>query len=308
MFQTSLMSALLDGVYDGEMTIAELLQHGDFGLGTFNALDGEMVVLDGVCYQLRGHAAGPPSPHPNCTPRSPCSPGSSRPCPSISRKTRRRQEVSDLIHAHIPSENYLYAIRITGDFHWVRTRTAARQSKPYPPLIAATKGEPVITFEDVSGVVAGFRTPLYEQGIGVPGGHVHFLDHAKQRGGHVLDYLLASGTLDVCLGTDLHLSFAAHRRVRSTPTSPRTISPRRSPRPRITVDLPPSAGGPGLSPPSTRCLRSAESVESRSAAAPTRSASTTSDGAAHGRAGPGRHRAGFAALHRSGDRRPCPPG
>src|ERR1700712_2015985 len=54
MFQTSLMSALLAGVYDGEMTIAELLRHGDFGLGTFNALDGEMVVLDGVCYQLRG--------------------------------------------------------------------------------------------------------------------------------------------------------------------------------------------------------------------------------------------------------------
>src|ERR1700757_1765539 len=52
-YQTSTMGALLDGVYDGDVTIRELLRHGDFGLGTFNGLDGEMLVLDGVCYQLR---------------------------------------------------------------------------------------------------------------------------------------------------------------------------------------------------------------------------------------------------------------
>ena len=51
-FQTGLMSQLLDGVYDGEMTIGELLSHGNFGVGTFNGLDGEMVVLDGACYQV----------------------------------------------------------------------------------------------------------------------------------------------------------------------------------------------------------------------------------------------------------------
>ena len=51
-YQTSTMAALLDGIYDGDLTIAELLTHGDFGLGTFNHLDGEMVVLDGTCYHL----------------------------------------------------------------------------------------------------------------------------------------------------------------------------------------------------------------------------------------------------------------
>ena len=49
-FQCSLMSALLAGVYDGELTVRELLQHGDFGLGTFNSLDGEMIIVDGVCH------------------------------------------------------------------------------------------------------------------------------------------------------------------------------------------------------------------------------------------------------------------
>src|ERR1700678_1935330 len=52
-YQTSTMAALLDGIYDGDVTIAELLTHGDFGLGTFNHLDGEMIVINGACYQLR---------------------------------------------------------------------------------------------------------------------------------------------------------------------------------------------------------------------------------------------------------------
>jgi alpha-acetolactate decarboxylase len=52
-YQFSTISALLEGVYDGDVTVAEILRHGDFGLGTFNHLDGEMVIFDGVCYRLR---------------------------------------------------------------------------------------------------------------------------------------------------------------------------------------------------------------------------------------------------------------
>ena len=105
-----------------------------------------------------------------------------------------------------PFRELLYAIRIVGEFSWVSTRTAARQHKPYRPLREATRNEPVIRFDNINGVVAGFRTPLYELGIGVPGGHVHFIDAARQQGGHVLDYLLRRGTLEICIGTDLHLA------------------------------------------------------------------------------------------------------
>jgi hypothetical protein len=55
---------LLDGVYDGDLTIRELLRHGNFGLGTFNGLDGEMLVLDEVCYQLRADGSAKPG-HPD---------------------------------------------------------------------------------------------------------------------------------------------------------------------------------------------------------------------------------------------------
>ena len=51
--QVSTIDALLGGIFDGEVTIEKLLQQGNFGLVTFNTLDGEMVVLDGVCYQIK---------------------------------------------------------------------------------------------------------------------------------------------------------------------------------------------------------------------------------------------------------------
>ncbi len=204
-FQTSLMSALLDGVYDGEMSVAQLLEHGDFGLGTFNALDGEMVVLDGVCYQLHDGGRARIADAKALTPFAVVTrfvPMHRVVLPADS----SREQVAAIIGETISSENYLYAIRVTGEFAWVSTRTAARQQQPYPPLREATRNEPVIRFDDVQGIVAGFRTPLYELGIGVPGGHVHFIDNAREQGGHVLDYLCRRGTLEICLGSDLHLS------------------------------------------------------------------------------------------------------
>lgn len=203
-FQTSLMSALLDGVYDDDMTIAELLGHGSFGIGTFNALDGEMVVLGGVAYQLRGdgsvttpplHAQSPYAVVTNFV-------------PSLTAALPRdasRAEVAAFIDALTASPNYMYALRITGRFSTVTTRTVVRQEKPYRPMTEATDEDAVLTFDDVAGTVVGFRTPLYEQGIGVPGCHAHFVDDERRRGGHVLDFTLAEGTVELCLCTDLQL-------------------------------------------------------------------------------------------------------
>src|SRR6476646_5489465 len=123
-FQTSLMSALLDGVYDGDMTIGQLLAHGDFGLGTFNSLDGEMVVTDGVCYQLRNGAARVATDD-QLTPFAVVTTF----VPMITSRLpddASREQVVDAIRGLVKSENYLYAVRITGEFAWVRTRTAAR--------------------------------------------------------------------------------------------------------------------------------------------------------------------------------------
>ena len=54
MYQISTSTALVEGVDDGAVSSGFLLAQGDFGLGTFENLDGEMVILDGIIYQVRG--------------------------------------------------------------------------------------------------------------------------------------------------------------------------------------------------------------------------------------------------------------
>ena len=53
-FQISTSGALVAGVYDREVSVQTILEHGNFGLGTFANLDGEMVVVDGHVYQVQG--------------------------------------------------------------------------------------------------------------------------------------------------------------------------------------------------------------------------------------------------------------
>lgn len=203
-FQNSLMTALLDGIYDGEMTVGELLGHGNFGIGTFNALDGEMIVLDGTCYQIRDDGSATQA---SLGQRSPFAimtnfvPHLTAALP----ENLDREHLAEFIDALQPSENYMYAVRITGTFSSVRMRTVTKQSKPYRPMTQATGDDSEVTLTDVRGTLGGFRTPVYEKGIGVPGCHVHFLDESRTRGGHVLDFTLSQGQVELCPGTDLAL-------------------------------------------------------------------------------------------------------
>ncbi|MBC7441199.1 MAG: acetolactate decarboxylase [Ramlibacter sp.] len=218
-FQTSLMSALLDGVYEDEMTVRDLLGHGSFGIGTFNGLDGEMLIIGGICYQLRADGGvskadlGAHTPYAvvtNFVPHleSDLPPG------------LLRTEASSFIDHMTATQNYMYALRIDGDFEWIRMRTVVKQQKPYRPMVEATDEDAIIELHDVTGVVAGFRTPLYEQGIGVPGCHVHFINDDRTAGGHVLDFKLRSGRAALCLGTDLRLQLPLTDAFRNANLSP----------------------------------------------------------------------------------------
>jgi acetolactate decarboxylase len=51
LYQVELIQSLVQGYYDGIITVGELKQHGDTGIGTFEGLNGEMIVLDGTVYQ-----------------------------------------------------------------------------------------------------------------------------------------------------------------------------------------------------------------------------------------------------------------
>ncbi len=192
LFQTSTIDALLAGVYDGEMTIGQLLTHGDFGIGTFDALDGEMVVLDGNCYQIRsdGHVYRPDS-------------GVKTPFAAVCtfmpeahiviREGTTLDGLKNLLDLVDANQNIFYAIRIDGTFRSMKTRSVPRQKTPYPPLAQVTARQPEFEMSDVSGTLLGFRCPPFVSGLNVPGYHLHFISDDRMQGGHVLEFEFESG-------------------------------------------------------------------------------------------------------------------
>jgi acetolactate decarboxylase len=184
-YQVSSISALMQGVYEGSMALGDLRHYGDFGLGTFDALDGEMVELDGKFYQVKvdGTVVA-------------VSDDFKTPFAAVTffdnDKSYILDEPVDLpalqayIDSLLPSRNLFYAVRIDGVFSNMKTRSVPAQAKPYLPLADAIKGQQVSEFNNVEGTMIGFVCPPYIDGVNVPGYHFHFLDKERKRGGHVL--------------------------------------------------------------------------------------------------------------------------
>ena len=130
-FQTSTISALLAGVYDGELTVRELLAHGDFGVGTFDQLDGEMVVLDGTCYRLRSDGSAriaDPSTH---TPFAAVTDFVPDATARIDERSTREQ-VCHLADGLVTGANLIYAVRIVGQFSGCGPGPCSARPAPIP--------------------------------------------------------------------------------------------------------------------------------------------------------------------------------
>jgi acetolactate decarboxylase len=204
LFQTSTLQALMDGVYDGDLTYNELARHGDFGIGTFNALDGEMVGLGGKFYQIRSDGRVYPVDRSMKTPFAEVTFFKANQTHMLEKPLTYRQ-LTDYITTLLPSPNLLYAIRIEGFFPYVKTRSVPRQDKPYPPLAEVAKKQSVFEFTKVEGVIVAFRYPQYLAGINLAGYHCHFISADRQRGGHLLDCRVEGATVAVDAIPNLYL-------------------------------------------------------------------------------------------------------
>jgi acetolactate decarboxylase len=194
-FQTSTVNALMEGASTGDMTMGELKTHGDFGLGTFDGLDGEMIELDGKVFQVRadGHA------HPvEDSTRTPFATVSFFKADESARLDRRcdQAEMLATVATMLPSQNIFHALRIEGRFDYVKTRAVAKQDKSVG-LEQAAREEPVFEFHDVEGTIVGFFTPDYLRGVNVPGYHLHFITADRSAGGHMLDCRTAHVTIKI---------------------------------------------------------------------------------------------------------------
>jgi acetolactate decarboxylase len=195
--QFSTIDAIMQGIYDGPATFGEVKQHGDFGIGTVNHLDGEMVGIDGVFYQITGDGKVHLLPDHAKTSFATVSYFKEEHSLHVPRLTSLKG-IQKWLDSHLGSKNFFWSVCLHGSFESVKARSISRQHKPYRPLTEVVKSESIFEFSNITGRLIGFRSPTYIQGINVPGYHLHFLSDDKTMGGHVLGCSIRSGTAGWC--------------------------------------------------------------------------------------------------------------
>jgi acetolactate decarboxylase len=193
LYQVSTATALVEGIYQGAVRVGTLREHGDLGLGTFENLDGEMVVVDGRFFQVRSDgsvrecADDELSPFAVVTRFAPEAALTLDECPDLNQLAAQFDRLRR-------SDNVFYALRVDGHFDFVHTRAMCRTAEGIP-LVQAAAVQPEFELHDVSGTLVGFWTPEYAKTLNVPGYHLHFLSADRKSGGHVLQ----------CRGSNLDL-------------------------------------------------------------------------------------------------------
>jgi len=194
--QVSTIDALLGGLYDGVAPVGSLREAGDLGIGTFHALDGELVMIDGQVFQVRSDGSV-----------RTVDDGVTTPFAAVTFfDADRRVDIppgtdftalETLVDGLLPTDNLFYAFRMEGRFRTMKTRSVHGQQKPYRPLVEVVKQQPIFDFSEAEGTIVGFRCPAFVKGINVPGYHLHFLSADRKAGGHVLAFEVEQATLAI---------------------------------------------------------------------------------------------------------------
>lgn len=184
-FQVSTSGALVQGLYQGCVSVADLRLQGDLGLGTFEDLDGEMILIDGRCYQARSDGSVVEADDSALTPFASIVNFAADYVESIA-DIATYEALTAEIDRMRKSDNAFVSIRATGTFRSIRLRAACK-SESGVDLVAATAGQALFDFSDIAGTLVGFWSPPFSKAISITGHHMHFISADRQHGGHVLD-------------------------------------------------------------------------------------------------------------------------
>lgn len=203
LFQVSTSGALVAGVFDGVLSVGSILEHGDFGLGTFADLDGEMVIVDAKAYQVHGDGRVEVA---TADARAPFA-VVTRLRPTLDKVIEGFRDVRGL-EAHCDalrsSGNIFYAFRLDGHFSQLRAR-AVSPPRPGGRLVDAAKEQNEFRFSDIDGTLVGLWSPGFSSAFSIPGYHFHFLSDDRKHGGHLLDCDASRLRLRMEALTDFHL-------------------------------------------------------------------------------------------------------
>ncbi|MBR3497851.1 MAG: acetolactate decarboxylase [Selenomonadaceae bacterium] len=194
LYQIALLQSLAMGYFDGSISVKDLKTFGDTGIGTFEGLDGEMIVLDGVVYRANQTCKI------NVVKDNVLVPFSNvtffeKDFSVKLRDVGDKDEFEKILTEHVNKHgrNSFYMVKVHGTFNEVHVRSERGASEPYPTLVEALKTQHEVTFQNISGTVVGLYCPDFMSSLNSTGWHFHFISDDKKVGGHVLGLSVKSG-------------------------------------------------------------------------------------------------------------------
>ncbi len=184
LFQVGTLNSLMMGDYHGSVSAKDLLKEGNIGIGTYDGLDGEAIIVNGKAYDGRADGKVYEMNDKDTLPFSTVSHFDE----SVEENNisfSSIEEFKQKMEAYLPSHNFFYMIKMEGTFH-VRVRSCFKQKEPYEPLYKVARDQREFEYDDVDGYVIGVYCPNYVEGMNLPGWHIHFLSKDLSKGGHIL--------------------------------------------------------------------------------------------------------------------------
>ena len=198
LFQYNTLGALMAGLYGGTMTVGELLQYGDLGIGTLDSIDGELIIVDGKAYQAKGSGSVPEVVEVSAEATVPYAAIVPHQAEVIFRQRFEMtdQELEKRIESYYDGENLFRSIKIHGNFTHMHVRMIPK-STDERKFAEVAVSQPEYVADNVSGTIVGFWTPEIFHGVSVAGYHLHFISDDLTFGGHVMDYVIKEGIIEL---------------------------------------------------------------------------------------------------------------
>ena len=193
-YQVALLQSLAMGYFDGSISVKDLKTYGDTGIGTFEGLNGEMIVLDGVVYRANQNCKINVMGDKETVPFSNVTffeKDFSVKLRDVHDKAALEKILNELVDKH--GRNSFYMVKIPADFNEVLVRSESGQEEPYPTLVEALKTQNEITPKNIRGTIVGLYCPDFMSSLNSVGWHFHFISSDKKIGGHVLELDIKSG-------------------------------------------------------------------------------------------------------------------
>jgi len=203
-YQYSLVNALMSGVSDTGITVTQLLEKGNQGLGTFVRMDGELLLLDGKVYQLQAEGKIRVAEADDQIPYAAATHFRSQKTVTVDLESKDSIDaVLEKYNDH--ASNLFMSYRVEGRFSRLKCRTVKGQEYDGQPLSELGKNQFVAEYQDVEGTIVGFRSPSAWQGFFVAGEHMHFIDKERKFGGHVLELEAQEIVMGIATVNNLHI-------------------------------------------------------------------------------------------------------